>query len=299
LVHHEAPGGGLREMPELPEVETIRRTLAPHLEGRTISEVEVMTPASLMGLTPEEFRNKVVGRAIEEVRRRGKYLLFNLGERLFMIVHLRMTGRLVLDGPADRHTRVSFRLNSGTSLQYVDVRRLGGIYLLEMVVRGEEVSLPPGPPRPGRVVPEGLLRLGPEPLSPSFSLRYLREGCSDRRARIKAVLLDQSFVAGIGNIYADEALFRAGIRPDRRACDLKVDEVEALFVAVRDVLREAIEKRGTTFSDYVDGTGRAGEFREELAAYGRYGEACRRCGGLLARTKVGGRTSTYCPRCQV
>ncbi len=289
----------MRPMPELPEVETIRRTLAPHLEGRTITGTEVMTPASLRGLSPEEFRSQVIGRAIEGVHRRGKYLLFNLGERLFMVVHLRMTGRLVLDGPADRHTRVSFRLDSGTSLQYVDVRRLGGIYLLKMVVRGEEVSLPSGRPRPGRAVPEGLLNLGPEPLSPSFSLDYLREGCHSRRVRIKALLLDQSFVAGIGNIYADEALFRARIRPDRRACDLQVTEVEALFEAVRAVLREAIEKRGTTFSDYVDGRGRAGGFREELAVYGRYGEACRRCGGELARAKVGGRTSTYCPRCQV
>ncbi|MBC7104555.1 MAG: bifunctional DNA-formamidopyrimidine glycosylase/DNA-(apurinic or apyrimidinic site) lyase [Firmicutes bacterium] len=271
-------------MPELPEVETIRRTLAPLLVGRTITACRVSLPKVLDHRDPDSFVGAVVGRKIEDLTRRGKYLLFHLSGGRVLVVHLRMTGRLIYHppevGPEEpvKHTHVIFGLEDGATLHYVDPRRFG------------RLRLAPAPAR--------LDSLGPEPLDGGFSPEVFRRHLSGRRRRIKALLLDQAFLAGLGNIYADEALYRARIHPERPADRLTAREARALYRAIREVLDEAIRYRGTSIVDYVDGRGRPGEFQLRLNVYGRGGEPCPACGTPIARTRVASRGTYFCPRCQ-
>lgn len=271
-------------MPELPEVETIRRTLMPVLVGRTIADCIVLLPKVLENQEPAAFARAVSGRKIEDLTRRGKYLLFHLSGGRVLVVHLRMTGQLVYHPPEAqpgapaKHTHAVFRLDDGATLHYVDPRRFG------------RLRIAPAPAQP-----EGL---GPEPLDGTFSPAILRERLSRRRGRIKALLLDQGFLAGLGNIYADEALYRAGIHPERPADRLTAREVQALYHAIREVLAEAIRYRGTSIVNYVDGQGRPGEFQLRLNVYGRAGEPCPSCATPIARTRVANRGTYFCPRCQ-
>ncbi|MCG0239875.1 MAG: bifunctional DNA-formamidopyrimidine glycosylase/DNA-(apurinic or apyrimidinic site) lyase [Firmicutes bacterium] len=273
-------------MPELPEVETVRRTLAPRLLGRAIEEVEVFRPAQVRYPDPETFRRSLRGRRFAEPGRRGKYLLLHLEGGGVLICHLRMSGRLYLTpagAPRAPHTHVVFHLDDGQELRYQDQRTFGGFHL---------------PDPDGRGTPEGLLTLGPEPLDDAFTPAYLHSRLAGRRAPVKAVLLDQSAVAGLGNIYADESLFRAGIRPDRPAGEVTPEEAEALWAAIRAVLAEAIAHRGTTFSLYLDGEGRAGDYYRLLRVFGRQGQPCPRCGAAVVKSRVAGRGTHWCPQCQ-
>lgn len=273
-------------MPELPEVETLRRTLARHLPGRQVRRVDVMRPGQIRHPDPETFRTAVTGRTFGDPQRRGKYLLLPLGGDRTLVCHLRMSGRLYVvspEVPRATHTHVLFGLDDGTELRYEDQRTFGGFHLV-------------GPGDEG--APEGLRTLGPEPLDPAWDPGRLAGALRGRRAPVKAVLLDQRAVAGLGNIYADEALFRAGIHPARPAGDLAGAEVVRLHRAVREVLADAIARRGTTFSLYLDGEARPGEFYSELRVYDREGEPCRRCGSPIAKIRVGGRGTHFCPRCQ-
>lgn len=270
-------------MPELPEVETVRRSLTPKLVGRTITGVEVLFPGAVEGLEPGRFRSSLVGERFAAVERYGKYLVFRLASGRFFLMHLRMTGRtVVLDGgrPPDPHCRIRFFLDDGRELRFSDIRKFGRVRLVED--RGEL---------------EGILQLGPEPLTDAFTPRALRRALRGQGS-VKGALLDQKRVAGLGNIYADEALFRAGIRPDRPACTLTDEEVGRLHRAVEDVLSEAVRFGGTTIRNYVQGDGAPGTYRERLQVYGRHGAPCVRCGAVLERMRVAGRGTTYCPRCQ-
>lgn len=274
-------------MPELPEVETIRRDLAPELEGRTIREVRIRRPDILMNVAdPDDFRSIVEGRTIERVDRRAKYLLFRLSGGRVLQVQLRMTGRFALgERPPDAsdfsHVAAEFRLDDGRTLYYDDVRRLGGFKLLE-AAEWEDAEA----------------ELGPEPLAEAFTREALARRLEGRRAPVKNLLLDQRRVAGVGNIYASESLHGAGIDPRRPAGGLDEEEIGALHGALRQVLREALAHAGTTLRDYRGLDGRTGDFQGRLRVYGREDEPCPRCGEAVRRVVQAGRSTYFCPACQ-
>ncbi len=271
-------------MPELPEVETLARELREGLVGRSIVGVEVRWARTVAAPDPEDFARRLVGRRIREIRRRGKWLLLGLDGGEWLLVHLRMSGRLAVEGadaPEDSHTRVVFHLDDGRRLRFSDPRKFGRMALT--------------------ACPEDWLGgLGPEPLEPGLTPERLVGMLRGRRVRLKALLADQRFLAGLGNIYADEVLWRAGLHPLRRADTLTAEEVARLHGAIREVLEEAIARRGTTLADrrYVLPDGRPGEFAAHLAVYGREGAPCPRCSAPIVRTRVGGRSAHYCPQCQ-
>lgn len=273
-------------MPELPEVETVRATLEPVIKGKRIAGVSVRSSHCLVTYGREGdaqgFCEGVCGRVIRGLARRGKYLLFGLDDSL-LVVHLRMTGALVYSqDPAavpSRHTHVILRLEDGGEVRFQDQRRFGRLWL----------------ERDGSV-PQGLTKLGPDPFEIDEAGFLLRVRAS--RRPVKAVLLDQEVVSGVGNIYADEALYAAGIHPSRPAFSLADEEASRLYRAVREILRLAIAHGGTTFSDYRDGLGRPGGNAANLTVYRQEGGRCRRCGGIIVRLRVGGRTARCCPGCQ-
>jgi formamidopyrimidine-DNA glycosylase len=274
-------------MPELPEVETIRRDLAPALEGRTITGIRVRHEDILLApRRREEFRRRVEGRRITAVDRRGKWLLFRLEDGV-LVTQLRMTGRFCIGpGPrppiADfRHVAAEIDLDDGRTLFYDDVRRLGGFLWLTPAAWTREEA-----------------RFGPEPLDRGFRTVDLGAALSRGSAPVKNALLDQSRIAGVGNIYASEALHGARIDPRRSGRSLNADEVRRLHRSLRSVLRRALENAGTTFRDYRAVNGRSGRFQGRLRVYGREGEPCRRCGSEIRRIVQAGRSTFFCPGCQ-
>lgn len=274
-------------MPELPEVETIRRDLAPELVGRRIREARIHRADLLLdGGDPERFGRRVADRTVEALDRRAKYLLFRLSGGAVLEVQLRMTGRFALGAePPDpeefSHVVAEFDLEDGRTLFYDDVRRLGGFRLQSPEAWRRRAA-----------------RLGPEPLGEAFGPEELARALEGRRAPVKNVLLDQRRVAGIGNIYASESLHAAGLDPRRPAGSLGPEEVERLAEAIRWVLSEALRHAGTTFRDYRAVDGRSGAFQERLRVYARDGEACPRCGGAVRRVVQAGRSTFFCPGCQ-
>lgn len=273
-------------MPELPEVETVRRRLDAALRGKQWLDVQVLhTDVIRSREDPEVFCQRLAGRTVQGVARRGKYLVIDLdGERL--LCHLRMTGRLMLAGADEAlapHTHLRVALADGRELRFQDTRRFGGFYLIG--AKGEGA-------------PAGYRALGPEPLAADFTADMLGKQLEGRRTYLKAALLDQATVAGLGNIYVDEALFRAGLSPTRTSGTLSDTELRRLHRAIRAVLREAIEQRGTTFSDYLDSDGAPGSYGQSLRVFRRQGEACPRCGRPLVKSRVAGRGTHYCPHCQ-
>jgi formamidopyrimidine-DNA glycosylase len=284
-------------MPELPEVETIARDLHQHLVGWAIVGVTVREPRAIDSLTPQVFSERLTGQCIHGVGRRAKYIVIELESGDLLIVHLRMTGRLLLcapDEPLSKHTHVVLDLEPGTlpgfssgagaiQLRFVDTRKFGRLSL---------------------VAPLHLTaldkRLGPEPLRDDFTPQVLREALRGRRTKLKPFLLDQRRLAGLGNIYADESLFLAGLHPEREAGSLTPDEVARLHAAIRHVLAAAIGNRGTSLSDaeYRDATGEKGRHLEHLAVFRRTGQPCPRCGQAIQRIRLGGRSTHFCPRCQ-
>ena len=273
-------------MPEMPEVETICRSLRHHVEGKLIKEVEISLPRLIKWPSPEDFRAIIVGRRIHRLERRAKYMLFDVTDGWVLVIHLRMTGRLFFrsaDMPGDASARLVFHFSDGDALEYLDTRTLGTIYLLR------ENDL-------GRIY--GLASLGPEPLSADFTVTYMVAELARKKAKIKTVLLDQRFIGGLGNIYVDESLALAGIHPERRANDLSEEEIERLHAAVNQVIEKGICAGGTTFRDYRDADGKSGAFQEELCVYGRKGLPCPVCGAEIVRMEVAGRGTHYCPQCQ-
>jgi formamidopyrimidine-DNA glycosylase len=271
-------------MPELPEVETVVVELRPNLVGRRILAADVLWPRTLATPDRTSFVQDLQGRQITGLRRRGKYLLFGLDSGDFLIVHLRMTGRLEIvpgDSPMRTgfHTRAWFDLSGGECLVFTDARKFGRIWLAHD--------------------PEALLgALGPEPLDWEFDAALLGGRIRRRRVAIKALLLDQSVVAGIGNIYADEALFLAGIHPLRPGASLCDDEVERLHAAIRQVLREAISQQGTTLRDYRPPYSPEGAYRNNLRVYQQTDLPCPRCSTPIQRIRVTQRSAHFCARCQ-
>ncbi len=291
-------------MPELPEVETVARDLQRWVAGATITDAEVRWERTIRHPQPaERFVAELRGAAIRRVGRRAKSVLLHLADGRVMTVALRMTGALIVapEGtPDDPYARVIFSLADGRELRYRDVRKFGRIGLWE---RGGLV------PRSGatRRIREGrepyrvgdvFARHGPEPLARSFSAERFAARFRGRSAKLKTLLLDQSFIAGIGNIYADEALWRARLHPLRAADTLSEVEVRRLHRAVRAVLRQGIVNRGASFADYVGADGEPGANAEELAVYRRTGEPCLRCGRAIERIVIGQRSTHFCPRCQ-
>lgn len=273
-------------MPELPEVETVRRRLAPVLEGATIEAAEILDPRLTRPLDPRQVAADLVGERVTSLARRGKYLLWRFESGRTLVVHLRMTGSLrhALTGelPDDAYRRAKLALDSGIDVGFRDVRRFGTWELLDA----------------GRERAYLRARLGPEPLGASFTAAGLGAVLAGRTAPVKAVLLDQRRVAGVGNIYADEALWRAGVHPRTPSGELSRDEIARIHRAVRTVLRRAITLQGSTLRDYVTPDGGAGGMQDEFHVYGRGGEPCDRCGTSIERMVVGGRGTWLCPRCQ-
>ncbi|HSL93585.1 MAG TPA: DNA-formamidopyrimidine glycosylase [Bacillota bacterium] len=274
-------------MPELPEVETVRRSLVPALVGKSITDVRVYMPKLLRNLTSDQFADQAVGRQFVDIARRGKYLLFRLSGGYTLVVHLRMTGQLRFAAPEDavpKHTHIVLGLSCGKELRYTDIRQFGFWFF------GRDADID---------TISGMDKLGPEPLGDHFTVDYMLAHFKGRRGKLKALLLDQRFVAGVGNIYADEALFLSGLHPERTPCSITPAEASRLHVALRDVLTAGVQLRGTTFSDYVDGLGLSGDFQSQLQVYGRTGQPCRCCSGTVERIVVAGRGTHICSRCQL
>ena len=267
-------------MPELPEVETIRAQLAPRLEGRTLTRVEILDPRLTRPYDLFEVAEELEGDTVVAVERRGKYLLLRLESGLGLLVHLRMTGSFGFTPVS--HERAVLELDDGSRLVYRDVRRFGTWLVLE----------------DAELAPYLATKNGPEPLGSRFSTRWLAAQLARRRAPLKAVLLDQRVVAGLGNIYADEALWRARLTPLRPANGLADEEVARLTRAIRASLRAGIDRQGSTLRDYAAPDGAAGSMQEEFRIYGRDGEPCDRCGTTISKTRVGGRGTWFCPYCQ-
>jgi formamidopyrimidine-DNA glycosylase len=273
-------------MPELPEVETIVRDLRPHLVGRAIANADLIRPSVLRFGQPESFPFRLAGQQIRAVTRRGKFIHLRLSEGDDLVVHLGMTGTLTMASastPRALHTHLVIDLDDRSQLRYRDPRRFGRVLLGTPALLSRLGALP---------------RLGPEPLSRGFTESGVAESLRATSRQIKAALLDQAVVAGCGNIYADEACFLARIRPVRRGSSLTRAETTRLLLALPLVMREALRLRGSSFSDFRDGFGAKGEAHEALFVYGRGGLPCVRCGATLRQTRVGGRTTVYCQRCQ-
>ena len=269
-------------MPELPEVETIVRGLSPTLPGKTIEHLQVLHP-DILREPPEDFSTRLKGRTFESLHRRGKNIVAHLTEGVVLVVNLGMTGRLLLarDETMTTHPAVRFTLSAGPLLVYDDVRRFGAVEAIdeaEWAIRDR--------------------RLGPEPLSSSFTARRLHADLSRSISPIRSWLLDQRRVAGVGNIYANEALHLAGIHPQRSARSTTEGEARRLHRAVRRTLRRAVDNRGTTLRDYRDASGSPGDNAAYLRVYGRDFEPCLRCSTRICRLVFGNRTAFYCPSCQ-
>ncbi len=272
-------------MPELPEVETIRRSLLPLVRGKVIGEARVFLTKAVKP-APEEFASELKGKRIIDLQRRGKYLLFLLDSGQRLAFHLRMAGRLVWQsgsGPPAKHTTLVLDFLVGHSLHFVDPRKFG-----------TAVLSPPATP------PAGLTSLGPEPLTTEKGelLAALEKAAARRSGPVKGLLLDQRVLAGLGNIYADEVLFAAGISPLRPAREVTPTEWERIYQRMIEVLNESLDHRGTSRRDYVDGRGEPGDFQNHLRVYGRKKEPCVNCGNQLVYARVAGRGTHYCPTCQ-
>jgi formamidopyrimidine-DNA glycosylase len=270
-------------MPELPEVETVRRKLVPLLEGRRFEEVEIEDVRLTRPFDPIEVARELEGERVGVVDRRGKYLIVRFESGRALLIHLRMTGA-VLQGPADgdTHRRAVIRLDDGTSVSYRDVRRFGTWLLLE----------------PEEVEAYVDARVGREPLAQAYRAKHLAERLEGRQAPVKAAILDQRTVAGVGNIYADEALWRARIHPLKPAALLDPDEVKLLHKGIRQALQAGLRRQGSTLRDYRLPDGASGGAQREFKVYGRDGEPCDRCGTPIDKIRVAGRGTWYCPNCQ-
>jgi formamidopyrimidine-DNA glycosylase len=265
-------------MPELPEVETIRNELAPHIIGHTITAVTLFDEKIVRQPSVEEFNSHLIGEAITGVGRRGKYLLFSLTSGQTLVIHLKMTGSLWLR-PPDRFVRAVIHLNGGAKIYFRDPRKFGVMWLVE---NKDNI----------------INKLGPEPLEAKFTAETLAKALSGRKAPIKALLCDQSFIAGIGNMYADEALFLAKIHPMRAGGSLSREEIERLHNAIRQVLAAAIGDKGASVDTYFRPDGQIGTAHFQFKVAHRRGESCPVCGTPLKRITVRNRGTYFCPKCQ-
>ena len=273
-------------MPELPEVETIRKGLEKKIKGKRVNKVIIRNKKAIKApSSPGEFIRKVEGRKFSEIRRRGKYLILKLDSKDSLIIHLRMTGQLIYSSEGEElpYIRVIFIFPDKTQLNFVNMRGFGGLWLIS----DEEFSNLPF-----------LKSLGPEPLENDFTLARFRGLLEGRKGKIKSLLINQTFIAGVGNIYSQEALFLSGIHPERNASMLIDSEVESLYSSLLAVLREASSYGGSSVNSYVDLSGKKGSYESHLRVYGREKESCPRCGAVIRKIKVSGRGTCFCPVCQ-
>lgn len=273
-------------MPELPEVEVIRRGLIPHLVGRTINRVLISNRSLRLTVPRAKLKRWVQGGRVQAVDRRAKYLVVRMSNGALMILHLGMSGRLAFFAngtPRATHDHLRFLLDSGLELRFNDVRRFGSVQVVSPEDKARTLMF---------------AGLGPEPLGSEFSSDYLLKAARGRTRPIKNFVMDARVVAGIGNIYANEILFAAGVRPSRSAGTVENKAWDQVVQACRHVLERAIDCGGTTISDYVNSNGAAGYFQCELKVYGRGGEPCPKCSTNIIREVLAGRATYYCPRCQ-
>jgi len=272
-------------MPELPEVETTCRGIAPHLTGNTIYRTIVRQPR-LRWPVPSKLAKTITGKRITTVERRAKYLLVTLSDDATLIIHLGMSGSLRLDDPTAplrKHDHIELHLSNGLCLRYCDPRRFGA-----WLHTSDNPLYHPL-----------LIDLGPEPLSKSFTAKYLQTQLEKRRQPIKTLIMDSHLVVGVGNIYANEALFLARIHPLRAGQTLTADDCQRLVQQIKQILRRAIQRGGTTLRDFIGGDGKPGYFAQELLVYGRAGEPCPHCQTPLEEIRLGQRSTVFCPLCQI
>jgi len=286
-------------VPELPEVETIRRQLEPDLVGRTIDSVEVLDPYFSKPEPPTTFENAVEGREIVDVSRRGKYLLLDLADGNSVVIHLRMTGSLILVDPegvtnpgdsriyepdaSEKHLKARFSLDDGGQLRFTDPRRFGRGFVADQTALDEYFAS----------------RLGVEPLSPEFTVEAMAAMTANRTGPLKSFLLNQKGVVGVGNIYADEALYRARLHPLSTGASMKAEHHEALRDGVVEALERGLDLGGASIDDYRDAKGETGSMQDEFLVHRREGSDCHNCGATIVRIVVGGRSTYYCPECQI
>jgi formamidopyrimidine-DNA glycosylase len=280
-------------MPELPEVETVRRGLQQFSIDRAIDRVEVLRPSTIAHPDVADFVQGLTGAVIKQWQRRGKYLLAECvnsdqSPRGWLGVHLRMTGQLLwLSEPKEleKHARVRFLMSQGQELRFIDQRTFGKMWWLSATEQPETIM-------------GGLGKLGPEPFSAEFSLQYFVDRLHRSKRQIKAAILDQAVVAGVGNIYADESLFMSGIQPITVTIDLQEHQIAALRLAIIKVLQDSIDAGGTTFSNYLNVQGTNGNYAGLAWVYNRQGEPCRTCSNVIVKIRAAGRGTHYCPTCQ-
>ncbi len=280
-------------MPELPEVETVRRGLQQFSIDRAIDQVEVLRPSTIAHPDVADFIQGLTGAVIKQWQRRGKYLLAECvnsdqSPRGWLGVHLRMTGQLLwLAAPKEleKHARVRFLMSQGQELRFIDQRTFGKMWWLSATEQPE-------------IIMGGLGKLGPEPFSAEFSLQYFVDRLHRSKRQIKAAILDQAVVAGVGNIYADESLFMSGIQPTTVTIDLQEQQIALLRLAIIKVLQDSIDAGGTTFSNYLNVQGTNGNYAGLAWVYNRQGEPCRTCGNVIVKIRAAGRGTHYCPTCQ-
>jgi formamidopyrimidine-DNA glycosylase len=272
-------------MPELPEVETVKRALSKTIVGKKILNVETNFENIVASPDFKTFQKNIVGKKIESLSRRGKFLLFHLGGGKIMVSHLRMTGHWLICRQIKRNKfmHLIFQLSGGQTMVYSDIRKFGRVWLIDSKYIGRF---------------EPVLKLGPEPLGDEFVFVEFSQKLDKNRSKIKVVLLNQQIVAGLGNIYVDEVLHEAGISPRRPANRLKIAEKKRIFDAIRRILAKAIKFRGTTVVNFTTPEGKGGDFQKQLKVYGKKGNKCPRCKGEIKRIVLAGRGTHYCPNCQ-
>ncbi|GHF12821.1 formamidopyrimidine-DNA glycosylase [Kordiimonas sediminis] len=277
-------------MPELPEVETVKEGLVPALEGAVLSRVEIRRPKLRFDI-PADFAEKTSGQSVERLERRSKYILIHLSNSLVILLHLGMSGRIRIYGPQEplseigKHDHVSFYTQAGHHILFTDPRRFGVLTYFQ----AHEMEMHPL-----------LKNIGPEPLSNAFSEQHLAAGLAKRKSPIKTALLDQKLVAGLGNIYVCEALWRSHIHPERKANSLSNTEIARLFPVIKEVLQDAIKAGGSTLKDYATTDGELGYFQHQFNVYGREDAPCSnpKCGGTITRIVQSNRSTFFCPKCQ-
>lgn len=268
-------------MPELPEVETIRRDLSRDVKGKRIKDVEILNPKVIKEPRPEEFKKRIRGATFVDFLRRAKVLAIKLSSGDYLVVHLRMTGQLIYSSKRQEKARVIFVFSDGEYLNFNDQRLFAELRLVSDWLKMKFVQ-----------------ELGPEPLEKEFTAKKFKQMLEGKKTKIKPLLMEQAFIAGIGNLYAQEALFLSGILPGRPANEIKDKEVKKLHQAIQKVLRDAIQYRGSSVDNYVNGRGRGGEYHLRLKVYDREGEPCLKCGTKIKKISLGGRGTCLCPKCQ-
>jgi len=266
--------------------ETIKQDMIKKIKGKSIKKVEIKNEKNIRIVSPLEFKKKLEGKTIKDIQRRGKFLMLYLDSSDVLLFHLKLTGRLIFSSSRDvepEYSRIAFIFEDGSTLFFADIRGFADIYLVSQ----DEINQIPA-----------IKNMGPEPLSPEFTVEKFKDILKRKRGKIKPLLMDQNVIAGVGNIYSQEALYRAKIHPEREVSRLNDEELESVYRELLKLLEEAIRYRGSSVDAYVDLNGKEGNFVPHLQVYGREGQTCPRCGSIIRKKKIGGRGTYFCENCQ-